>query len=161
MTLEGHKVSYVGEPTEGLAVGEKGSVLSSDGASCHVMWATGARRGLVDLLPVDDVVSARRTAVVHTLDDSLSIAPLQTVAVAETYEAEGAPGLLNALNEAGLLASFAQIAEDAVAHVSARLWEDDEFRQVLAHLDPEEGASLVSLASVVLLRDAFGGEPVE
>jgi hypothetical protein len=112
----------------------------------------------VDLLPVEDVVAPSRTVVAlsSALEDSLAVASMSTVAVRDTYETEGPAGLINALNDAGLLASFASIAEEAVQQVAVRLWSDDEFAAVLAQLDPEEGADLVSLASVVLLRDAFG-----
>lgn len=161
MNLEGRTVSYVGDPRADLAVGDRGRVLSSNGDCCHVMWATGASTGQVSLLPVDEVVVGRRQAAsapTDPLEDSLAVPSLSAVAVVETFDAEGPAGLLNALAEAGMLASFAQIAEEAVTHVAARLCQDEEFRAVLGQLDPEDGSELVSLASAVLLRDAFGGE---
>lgn len=157
---DGVTVSYVGHSFDGVALGDRGRVLSSSGDHAHVMWSTGARVNQVDLVHEDDLVVAGRKAASHTIeasvDDSLVTAPLTTVAVRAIYDGQGEAGLLNALSEAGLLGGLAQIAEDALMHVASRVREDEEISAVLAQLDSDEAESLVSLASVVLLRDAFG-----
>jgi hypothetical protein len=40
--------------------------------------------------------------------------------------------------------------------VAGRIRKDPSFAEVIAMLDPDEGDSLVEVASVALLRDAFG-----
>ena len=154
-------MSYLGNPAEGLARGEQGRVISANGDSSHVMWSTGTRVNTVDLIEDVDLMvtaKARANTVVAHLADSLEVGPLVTLAVRETMDESGEAGLLNALNDSGHLGGLAQIAEDALEFVAARLRTDEAFCEVLAQLDQGERSSLVSLASSVLLRDAFSGQ---
>lgn len=161
---DGQQVSYVGPTGPGFpAVGDQGKVLSSSGNSGHVQWATGARRRQVDLVIADDVVEVRRERQANRVEaafaDSLEVGeqdePLQVRAV---LEESGEVGLLNALAASGHLAGLQQIAEEALEFVAARVRQDPHLATVLGHLDQGEGDSLVSLASSVLLRDAFTPE---
>jgi hypothetical protein len=102
-----------------------------------------------------DVVASGHAA--RTYDD-LDSGVLVTIAVRDTFDSQGQVGLLNALNEEGHLATFASIAEEAMHTVAARLRQDPSITEVLAHLDPEEGAEFVSFTASILLRDAFGQE---
>lgn len=158
MLREGDAVSWVGDAIPGgLSVGDTGTVASSSGESGHVLWSTGARRGKVDLVEEMDVVPApatQRHAVVSSLRDSLGFETTHTAA-REVFEEAGAAGLLSAMHERGDLAGFPSIADGAAEFVSARLREDPDFGRTLAALDETEADSLVSLASTVLLRDAF------
>lgn len=152
---EGARVSYVGLPVQdGLAVADVGKVLSTTGSSSHVMWETGRKAGQVTFEEHEDLVA--QSSVRN--DTEMFEGSLVTVAVRDTYDTAGDVGLLNALSEAGHLASMSGYAEEALALVASRVREDPAFAPVLAQLEPEEGAALVSLTSAVLLRDAFTEE---
>lgn len=152
---EGKRVSYVGEPNpQGLGVADVGKVLSVTGSCSHVLWETGRLAGRVTFEENNDLVTSASTT---ARDDSLD-GPLVTIAVRETYDTAGDTGLLNALAEAGHLASMTGYAEEALSLVASRVREDPAFQPVLAELEPDEGAALVNLTSAVLLRDAFTEE---
>jgi hypothetical protein len=158
---EGSKVSYVGDPYDGIDIGDEGKVLTSEASSArsNVIWRTGKRAGEVTLVSDEDLVAtSKASSVAESIDLSLETAGLVTVAVRDTYDRAGAPGLINALNEAGHLSIFASIAEAALQHVSDAIKQDPMISEVLSDLDPDEGDEFVNLASSVLLRDAFGGE---
>lgn len=160
MICEGSKVAYVGDGggrDEGLSVEDQGQVLALAGPnSCHVLWHTGARTGAITLAAFHDLVEQAQPAP-DALDDSLSYGPLMSISVKATYERKGGVGLLNALNKAGHLVGFEQIAEDALSMVATRLRQDISFRSVLAELDTDDGEDFLQLTAAVLLRDAFGG----
>lgn len=152
---EGTHVSYVGDGLgreSGLVLDDRGKVVASTPTCSHVSWRTGALKGQIILVPNHDLVETR-TAVVR--DDSLD-GPLVSGAVAQTYDKGGARRLLASLAEDGHTAGFAAIAEEAFALVSARIRQDPSFRSVIAQLDPSAGDDLISLASITLLREAFG-----
>lgn len=151
---EGQRVAFCGDPNAGLQPGDTGKVLSSAETGSHVLWSSGSRTGEVLLVENLDLVAS--TAAPRTYDD-LDSGSLVTIAVRDVYDGQGHIGLLNALNEEGHLATFASIAEEALNTVAASIRQDPSFREVLSHLDPDEGSEFVSLAATVLLRDAFGG----
>lgn len=153
MIREGKKVSFVGDEDGGLKVGDRGRVLSASGDSSHVLWSTGARSGEVTLVPDLDLVVGSQSQMAY--EDTFS-GSLVTIAVRDTFDAAGPVGLLNALNEEGHLATFAQYAEEALQSVAARITQDPSMREALSHLEPEEQGEFVTLAASVLLRDAFG-----
>lgn len=163
MLREGDVVSWVGTGAPGgPAVGDVGRVASSSGNSGHVLWTTGSRSGRVDLVAEWDVVPAPTVpktghSVTASLTDSLSMDGVHT-AVRDTFEESGPAGLLSAMHALGDLACFATIAEEALILVATRLREDPQFAHTLAALDDPDADSLVSLASSVLLRDAFTEE---
>lgn len=148
--LEGQRVSYVGDTDNGLSVGDRGKVVSSDGNASHVLWMTGAKAGEIVLHDHFDLV------VSSNLPTDNFDSGLVSFSVRQTFERYGSVGLLNALNEEGHLATFTDIAEDAVTMVASRIRQDPSFQEVLGHLEPEEGDDVVVLAASVLLRDAFG-----
>lgn len=157
---EGQRVSYVGEPNpQGLAVADAGRVLTVTGANSHVMWDSGRLTGKVTFEENDDLVVSGASAP-SAIEDSLDDGTLVSVAVRDTYDTAGDVGLLNALAEAGHLASMSSYAEEAFSLVASRVREDPAFKSVLAALEPDEGAALVTLTSAVLLRDAFTEEQV-
>lgn len=154
---DGQQVTYVGDGGDGLHLGDRGQVLAVVGSGSHVLWRTGVLHGQVTLVENEDIVREGRAQTVEAAVADALDSPLVTVAVRETYDESGEAGLLNALNEAGHLAAFTQIAEEAAGFIASRIRRDPAFRAVLAHLDGDEGDRLVTLASTVLLRDAFGG----
>lgn len=155
MFRDGSKVSYVGDD-DVLAVGDTAKVLSAASETCHVRWLTGKRTGDISLVANMDLVAMRASA--PTAYEENFTGPLVTVAVRDTFDTAGPVGLLDALNEEGHLATFAQFAEEALQSVAAKINQDPSIREVLSHLEPEEASEFVSLAASVLLRDAFGGE---
>lgn len=152
---EGQRVAFVGDPQDGLQVGDCGKVLSSAEEGSHVLWSSGSRTGEVFLVENLDLVTSGATP--RTYDD-LDSGSLVTIAVRDVYEGMGHVGLLNALNDEGHLATFAPIAEEAMQMVAARIRQDPSIGEVLASLDSDEGQEFVTLAVSVLLRDAFGYE---
>ncbi len=148
------RVSYVGEEDNGLSVGDTGKVISAAGSGSHVLWATGAREGDITLEHNMNLVANGQA---YAYADDISSGTLVSISVRSVYERRGSAGLINALNDEGHFATFAPIAEEAVRHVASQIKDDPSIREVLAQLDPEEGAEFVSLAASVLLRDAFGG----
>lgn len=146
---------YVGpESPAGPLPGEGGKLLmlaSLD--SAHVQMSSG----VVYLVGTEDLqVAASRVR--DELDDSLDVPGILSFAVRDTFEDEGETGVLNTMASLGHLAGFGEIAEEALQHVSGRIRQDPSFREVLSHLDEEEGEALLRLASACLIRDAFGDE---
>jgi hypothetical protein len=156
---EGSRVSYVGDGSDGRSLGERGQILAINGRSGHVKWADSSIT-LVDLefdvAPLASTTGAVRAPARDELDDSLDVGPIHAVGMAGVYEREGGAGVLNALAGTGQLSSFASIAEEARFFVEQRVRQDPDFCRVTAQLDPDEADELISLASHVLLRDAFG-----
>lgn len=152
---EGEVVAYAGEGDDGLAVDDRGKVLSAAGSGSHVMWSTGQRAGEITLTSNMDLIALRRPAV---RDDSFESSGIVAFAVRDTYDRRGEAGLVNALIEEGHFATLVPVAEEALQLVSSRLREDPSMREVLGQLDPEEGAEFIYLAASVLLRDSFGAE---
>lgn len=150
---EGGKVAYVGDGGDDLAIGDEGKVLSAGTTGSHVMWSTGARQGQVTLTHnADLVMQGRATAgYEHGFD-----AGLVSVAVRDVYATGGAKRLLAALNQEGHLAAMTALAEEALQGLCARIRTDPSMREVLAVLEPDEGAEVVSLAATALLREAAG-----
>lgn len=155
MIPEGVSVRYVGDALgkdAGLALDDHGKVVSATPTHSHVIWRTGARSGEITLTANLDLVAERQQT-----DDALD-GPLVSISAKSVYERGGATALLNAMIDDGHTADFGVIAQEALALVQARIRQDPSFRNVLAALDVEESADLVSLASVSLLRDAFSEE---
>ena len=152
---EGQRVAFCGDPVDGLVPGDLGKVLSLSGDACHVMFASGSRTGDVVLVEGIDVVASGHAPKTY---DGLDGGSLVTIAVRDVWEGQGKVALLNALNEEGHLTGFAAIADRAMESVAAEIRQDPSFHEVLARLDPDEGAELVTLAAASLLRDAFGGD---
>lgn len=152
---DGAKVAFVGHVTaDGPDIGDEGVVLSAGNTGSHVKWTKGAAKGQITLTGHDDLV-VNGSLSKHPLVDGLE-GVVVGIDVRASFDRRGAVGLLNALNEDGHLAAFGQIAEEAMQMVASRIRQDTSFKEVLAALDPDEGASLVEVAASALLRDAFG-----
>lgn len=157
MMREGTKVSYTGMDEGGLSMGDQGRVLSSAGAVTHVMWSTGSLAHQVTPVYDHDLASlGSQQAVSDALEDSLDVGGLMSFSARRAFDVGGEVAVLNEMAEAGHLASFSQIAEEAITHVAARIRQDASFRAVAADLDEEEAESVLRLASACLIRDAFG-----
>lgn len=159
---DGARVSYVGDETDGRALGDRGHLLVRQGSLGHVKWDDGT----ITPHRMDFLAKAHGgPSVPHQrrdeLDDSLDVGPIHATGVRGTYDTEGSPGVLNALSSSGALVAFPSIAEDALAFVAQRIRQETVFRQAATELDDDETEDLVRLASAVLLRDAFGSEGYE
>jgi hypothetical protein len=154
---DGSRVRYTGTPDGPLLPHDQGSVLATSGHSTHVQWHTGALAGQVTLHDTADLepLSARQGSIEDALDDSLDVAGLGTFTARQIYDENGPSGLLNAMADAGHLAAFQDIAEDALALVTQRLRTSTSFTALAAHLDDDEADQMVRLASAALIRDAF------
>ncbi len=149
MVAEGDPVTYSGPFECGAVSGDEGVVLSLSVGCGHVMWRTGTRRGLVDVVDPQHLVALLEPGL---LDDSLDV---PRVAVRDVYESQGESGLFAALSEAGVLSGLPQIAEDLLAMASARVRSD--LHSVLDQLDPEDAAAVVGLATTACMREALSG----
>ena len=157
MLREGGRVAYVGADAGSLRLGDQGTLLSVSGAVAHVRWDSGAAGGQVSAHYETDLTTLAppREVVACSLEDSLEVGGLVSFAVRDTFDSGGESAVLNAMAEAGHLAAFADIAQEALDLVSARIRRDASFQAVLADLDPEESEDVVRLASICLVRDAF------
>jgi len=149
---EGSQVAYVGFGVGGLVIGDLGKVLAGAGSGSHVVWATGAAVGQIVLIPNEDLVVSR-TAVIT--DDSLDCGPLVAIAVRDVYDGYGEVGLINALNDAGHLAGFTEIAEEALEWVVGKIGNDPSVLEALSHLDVDEARDVLGCMATTLLRDSF------
>jgi hypothetical protein len=154
---EGSKVSYIGDGHDGRQLGDHGRLLVRSGRQGHVKWASGeiTPHDLEDLAPAPGA-HQQRVAAVDPLADSLEVGLPQVVSVRATYEIEGAAGVLNALATTGSLGGFSEIANEVMSLVATRVRSDPGIAPVLAQLDDDEAAELVTTATHALLRDAFG-----
>lgn len=158
---DGQRVSYIGHPLDGVAMGDRGEVISaSDGAS-HVLWHTGARQGAVMFVDHEDLsLGGKKTAALVNdgLDDSLEVGSLSTTGAREIFDVEGEGGVLSAMAEAGHLVAFTAIAQEAFDLINTRIRNEPSFRALASQLDDEETESVIRLGAAVLMRDAFGVE---
>lgn len=149
---DGARVAYAGDGDDGLSVDDRGKVLSAGMSGSHVLWSTGSRTGEITLTANHDLVPVEGARIVY---DDLDSGCLVTFAVRDVHNRRGAAGLLNAMNDEGHLATTAALAEEALALVATRLRQDPSFKEVLAQLEPDDGAEFVTFAAAVILRDAF------
>lgn len=156
---EGSRVSYIGDGSDGLALGARGELLSRTAGAGHVKWDDGK----ITLTELESLasVSRRVSAPRDDLADSLDVGPIQAVGLRSVYDTEGGPGALSVMASNGALGGFPAIAEETMTFVAQRIRQDGCFREALAGLDDEESDELVSLAVSVLLRDAFGQGEVD
>lgn len=158
---EGQRVACISDTAEGAVLGDEGKVLVADEHCAHVRWLTGSRQGQIDLVDSYDLAPKGYTASAtqdDDLADSLEVGgSLMVTGAREVYDEGGAVALINAMSESGGLASFASIAEEVLGQVTARVRSDPALRMVVSQLDDEEAEQVVRLASLVLVRDAFGG----
>ena len=156
MLRDGDEVYYSGDGQHGGQVGDVGRVLSAGGGAAHVKWASGGRAGLVSLEDADDLEPRRTVAAL--LEDSIEFGDLRVEAAREAYDEQGAHGVLAMLAERGHLMSFAEIAEEALTLVAARVRRDPSVREAIGQLDEDEGDQVVRVASAALIYDAFSLE---
>jgi hypothetical protein len=157
---EGMVVSFIGDGHDELTLGNHGKILAfaSDTAG-HVQWLDGPLRGSVTLhdLAADFAPSSQKfEASRDGLEDSLEVGPVAHTSARSVYDMEGSLGVLSMLASAGYLANFESIADEAQTFVQQRIRQESSLREALSQLDDDEGEELVSLASRVLLHDAFG-----
>lgn len=157
MITDGSRVRYIGPEDGPLRHHDQGSVLATSGNAAHIQWRTGALAGQVLLHDIYalEPLTARQGAVEEALDDSLDVAGLGTFTARQIYDENGPSGLLNAMADAGKLAIFQDIAEDALTLVAERIRTSPSFTALAAHLDDDEADQMIRLASVALIRDAF------
>ena len=151
---EGAKVSYIGYPEGGLTVGDQGQVVAASGSASHVRWDSGVVAGQILLVENEDLVQA--TAARTHEDIDFAHGPLVSLAVRDIYDESGEVGLLNAMAEAGHLAGFTEIAEEALGFVQGKVAADPSVAEALTQLDPAEQTEVLSMMATALLRDAFG-----
>lgn len=157
---EGQAVSYVGDGQQGLSLGDHGRLLAFASSSAgHVQWLDGQRRGQVtmhefgtEILPASKKFEATKDG----LEDSLEVGPVPHTSARHVYDTEGSLGVLSMLASTGCTANFEAIADDVHAYVQGRIRQEAAVREVLAQLDDDEASELISLASRILLHDAFG-----
>ncbi len=160
MMSEGSRVVYVGDDPM-VGVGTQGKILSHGGTGYeHVQWASGSRMGTVDPIAVEDLIPHRGTTVAGIaapgFEDSLGYESTLHVAVRDTYDDLGEDGLLNALDEAGHIATLSAYADDALMAFASRVRQDPDFSHILSHLDDQEAEGLVSRVVSHLLQNDRG-----
>ncbi len=157
MIREGAKVAYTGPEIDGHTVGDKGRVVLADGNVFHVLWSTGSKEHQATPHYEGSLVPFTADSG-DGLDDSLDVGGLSTFSARKSFDAGGEAQVVAEMTNEGHLASFGDIAEEALSLVAARVRQDPSFRVVAAELDEEEAEDVVRYASACLIRDAFGGE---
>lgn len=156
MIREGAHVAYTGPERGGLTVGDRGRVISADGDVCHVLWSDGGLVHQATALYESSLV-VMSGAASSDLDDSLEVGGLVTFSARASFDTGGAEAVVSEMAEMGHLATFGEIAEEALTLVTARIRQDPSFRAVTAHLEEDEAERVYLVASACLIRDAFGG----
>ena len=151
MFADGQRVQYAGDPIDGLDIGDVGVIAQAGHTASFVKWATGARKGTFTEVPHHEI-----QPVGVNQDTDAFTGTLVTFAVRQAHAQVGPRGLLDILNEQGHLSSFTAIGEEAMALVASRIRQDPSIREVLSQLEGEDGDDFVEVATVALLRDAFG-----
>jgi len=158
---DGQLVSYAGaDGYDELFVGDRGKILVADGEIAHVMWSTGSRSGTVTITEKDVLTASAdyEMTVSGSLDDSLEVGGLTSFSSRQVWDESGPVGLLNTMVETGHLASFIDIAEEALGLVAHRIRHDSSIRVITAELDEDEAETLVRTAAAALIRDAFSAD---
>jgi hypothetical protein len=148
---DGSPVSFIGLPGSGLAIGDRGQVLCTTGRGAHVKWASGQRAGAVTLEDVDDLVPAASDA----LDDSLEVGVPSHLGLAHLCALRGPDAVLTAIASTHAQ-ELAKVAREVRNYAEERVAASPGIGQVIAQLDEEEGAELVRLATIAIIRDTFG-----
>ncbi len=152
MFFEGQRVSYLGDPGNGLDIGDEGLVVAAGNTASHVKWLSGARTGTFDEVPHHRLTAtASGVPDIDALHGRLVNLPIKSIA-----SSHGPMGLLRALNEAGHLGNFDSVAEEALRYVSSLVRQDPSISEVLGQLEFDDAEEFVALASITLLKDAFG-----
>jgi len=158
---DGQSVTYSGaDGYDELFVGDRGKALVVEGAVAHVMWTTGSRAGDVTITDIEVLSGSGdyEITVAGSLDDSLEVGGLVAFSARQVWDEEGPVGLLNTMVEHGHLASFLDIAEEALGLVAHRIRHDASIRAITANLDEDEAEVMVRTAAAALIRDAFSAD---
>lgn len=152
---DGDQIAYAGRD-EHVPPGTVGRVLSCTAAYAHVQWTDGPAQGQVGLYSTDDLsVLGYVSTVTASLDDSLEVGSLASLAsVQQAYEETGGEGLVSHLASTGYLSSYASVAEEALALVTARLQRDPVLHQLTSAMDPDEADEVYRTAARTLLNDS-------
>ena len=152
---DGSSVIYVGPTREDLAYGTSGRVLTCTASYAHVQWSDGARQGQVDLHATEDLSFDDRHVITASLDDSLEVGSLVSLASAEeAYTETGGDGLVTHLASAGHLTRYASLAEEALERLTAALGSDPVLRQLTSAMDPVEAETVLRRAAQQLFTDS-------
>ncbi len=156
MIQNGDRVAFCGYPSPGgPAIGDQGRVVDEGHTGSAVRWTSGALSGTISsLVDNNDLVVNGSLAGVRNHHAAAHVD--EVIEARSVIERTGSVGLLNALNTEGRLANFQSIGEDALAMVALRIRQDPSIAPVLAQLDEDEAGDFVAVASLQLLRDAFG-----
>ncbi len=152
--MYGSSVSYEGDDTAGPEAGARGRVLSHTSVYAHVLWTEGRLGGQVTLHDVGDLRADLEYTITASLDDSLEVGSLVSIASAQgSYEESGTDGLIAHLASGGHLGVYASLAQDARQMVADILRRDPLLMQVTAMMDPDEADGVYHLAAAALLQD--------
>lgn len=154
MITEGKQVSYVGDDPY-VGVGTRGKVISLSGSALHVQWMEGEKRGSIELVPEEELVPYRKSAVFDEPDEGLAITASM---IREAVDEQGTDSLIDMLEGSGHLAMLSTYAAEAIGFVSMRLRDDGNLAPVLAVLDESEQDALVSRVATVLIADHLTDE---
>ena len=159
--IEGSKVAYAGDTDPFNQVGASGKViaLSASGASAHVKWLSGPKKGQIDLVEAHELVPERNgqptrpaSSGMGSFDATLDM-PEAGIQVRATYDEVGEEGLVNVLSEAGHLSTVDGQVEQALGFLTSSIRQDPALGDVLAQLEADEADSLVERLATVLLTD--------
>jgi hypothetical protein len=145
---EGDTVAYVGDALDGIEPARGRIMAFASSQAAHVQWTTGSRAGQVDMVDVYDLMPCPSVA-------SLESGRLTATSVRHVYTIEGAEGVLKYLSSTAQLATWPDIAADALAYVTGKLKADASLELCWEQLDADQVDKVAALAAEVLLRDSF------
>lgn len=165
MFHEGQAVTSIGDGSNGVPLGTHGKILALANANAgHVQFFVGSTGGQVLFVPeLGDVVapsSRRLQAAMADQDgweDSLEVGPVSKTGAAHILATSGPASVIQQLASVGAFADTAEVGEEALAFVEARLRHSATLQAHLAELDEEDQELIYRVASRDLLSQACGG----
>lgn len=155
---DGAEVTYQGQALEsGLAPGDQGRVLVSDGRATHVAWSSGQRQGQVDLVSAEDVVEreAQDEAITDHLRNSLEFEPVEDLATEQVTASRSVTSVVSSLTATGGLDEVSdEVIQAAQEVVAVSLIRYRSLKEVLAGMDEAERAEVVRTVTSMVLGEA-------
>lgn len=164
MFHEGQAITSIGDGSNGVPLGTHGKILALANANAgHVQWFLGSGPGITFERELGDVAApaTRRVQAAVTdadgWEDSLEVGPVSKTGAAHILATSGPASVIQQLASVGAFADTADVGEEALAFVEARLRHSATLQAHLAELDEEDQELIYRVASRDLLSQACGG----
>ncbi len=143
---EGDRVEWVGGGFQA-----EGKIIQCEATAAHVKWESGPDIGrftLVDFFDIEPVTAK--------VED-----PFHLHAVRKAYDEDAEEGVVTFLAKNAYLKGWNKIAKDVLDYTEDRLRTDASMELVDEQLSAQEKQRVLTVAAMMLLRDAFGDPETE